>query len=180
MNQPKPAFAEQPMESTLGDVLAAFIVAKDWKFFMDDKPVPVSMMTGNRAFLPVVLWHADKVHLQTTGRRIGVMFRADGEASVGAHSSLEHVRRTSTLTLYCLEALVQAIEQHPAVQASVSITPSDLRSNVLAGARTPPKGSGATVDHLVQAFFDDHERGLVPWAPDSQPKSPTLNWAQRH
>ena len=108
------------------------------------------------------------------------MFRADGEASVGAHSSLEHVRRTSTLTLYCLEALVQAIEQHPAVQASVSITPGDLRSNVLSGARTPPKGSGATVDHLVQAFFDDHERGLVPWAPDSQPKSPTLNWAQRH
>lgn len=174
-------FLEQPFENILGEMLASIIQANDWKFFMDDKPLSVSMMTGNRAMLPAILWNAEKAHSHLTGRSIGVQFKSDGEASVGAQASIGEIngRSRSVFMLFCLETLCQAIENHPSTDENVEVSAEDLQTQRLLGRRIPPRGAGATVDHLIQDFFEDHERGIVPWTPDSQPKSPNLAWTQR-
>lgn len=174
------SFLQQPFENVLGEMLATTIKLMDWHFFLDDKPLPISMMTGNRAMLPAILWNAEKSHQHLTGRSIGVQFRSDGEASVGAQASIGEIngRARSVFPLFCLETLCQAIESFPSDDNNVSITPQDLRDNTLSGRKVPPRGAGASVDHLVQAFFEDHERGMLPWTPDSNPKSPNLAWAQ--
>lgn len=181
LNPTAKTFLEQPFENAVGDMLAAVIQMMDWKFFMDDKPLSVSMMTGNRAMLPAILWNAEKAHTHLTGRSIGVQFRSDGEASVGAQAALGEIsgRSKSVFYLYCLETLCQAIENHPSNDENVDVTLEDLKSHRLSGKRLPPRGAGANVDHLIQDFFEDHERGVLTWTPDSEPKSPNLLWTQR-
>lgn len=174
------SFLDQPFEQILSQMLSTTIVMMDWRFYIDGKVVPVSMMTGNQAMLPAILWSAEKSHKHLMGRSIGIQFRSDGEASVGANACISeiHGRARSIFPLLCLETLVQAIENFPSDDDDVRITPEDLRENTMLGFKLPPRGSGASVDHLIQGFFDDHERGMLPWTPDSNPKAPNLAWAR--
>lgn len=174
------SLASQSIESTVGDFVRSVIILKDWRFFVNDKPLSVSMISSNNAILPAILWSAEKMHQKLLGSSIGINFRSNGDATVGAEAVIGEMtgRSRATLLMFSLNSLVNSLENFPSEDNSIDVSPSDIRENILAGAKVPPQGSGGTVDHLIQAFFEDHERGLLPWTPDSKPKSPNMEWAR--
>ena len=174
-------FLDQPFESILEQMVAETITLMDWHFYLDGKAVTTAMISGNRALLPAILWNAAKTHQTVTGCSIGVQFRSDGAATLGAQASISEKdgRVTRSLfPLYCLDTLCASIENFPSDDYNVNITPQDLQENIRLGRKVPPRGAAATVDHLVHAFFADYESNMLPWTPDSNPKALNLAWAQ--
>lgn len=174
-------FVGQPIELLVGDFVAKTIQMHDWRFFVNDKPLSTSMMAGNRSMLPALLWNAEKTHQMLVGSSLGVQFRSDGEASVGAQAVLGEMatRSRSQVMIFVFDSLISALELHPSLGQDVAASHAEVKDRIAQGRKVPPNGAGANVDHFVQAFFEDDARRLLPWTPDSQPKSPNLAWAHR-
>lgn len=180
MNAVANPFTAQPIENMVSDFVAKLILMHDWRFFADNRPLSVSMMSSNRSILPAVLWEAEKQHRHLLSAPIGIQFRSDGDATVGAQAVIGDMagRSKGTLMIFTMHALVHLLNNYNVNNDDVTVTPEDLRDNILQGSAVPPKGAGASVDHLVNAFLEDHNRNLIPWTPDSQPKAPNLSWKQ--
>lgn len=163
-------------EKLLSSLVATTITMHKWRFEANGNPLTADDVAGNGLLLPAVLWQAEKNHQLLCGKSLGVQFRSDQEASLGARAVLDvspGVSR-SIYPLFCLEVLVQALENFTLEGPDSSVSAPEIRENILLGRKVPPKGAAATLDHLVQGFFQDHELGLVPWTSDSNPRSPNL------
>ena len=171
----------EPFEEYLSDMVATTIQMMDWRFFLDDKPLSLAMMSSNRYMLPAILWNAEKSYQQLLSRSIGVQFKSDPETGIGAQAFIGPIqgRPRSVFAVFCFETLCRAIESSPVINDVVLVSPEEVAEARMEGMAHPPRGAGANVSFLVRDFFEDHARGLVPWTPDSQPKSPDLSWTPK-
>jgi hypothetical protein len=167
----------QPFEAVLSNFIETTIVMMDWRFVIAEQVVPANAVASNHMTLGPILWQAEKTHQLLCGKSTGVQFRPDAQSSVGAVAVIqEHpgISRAS-YPLFCLEVLCHALENHTLEGGLSDVSAVDIRDNILMGRRVPPKGCACSLDHLIQSFFNDHERGLLPWTADSNPKVPNLS-----
>lgn len=173
---PAPTKPAQSFETLLSEFLATTIIAQDWRFFVNDKPMSAEVLSDNKMMLPAFLWQAEKTHQLLCGKPLGVKFRSDPDAAVGAVAVVEQVpgRSRSAFPLFLLEVMTSSLEQFTLDGPDTVVAPADVKENTLMGKRVPPRSTACSIDHLVQAFFQDHDLGLVPWTPDSNPRSPNI------
>ena len=137
----------------VSSVLSTWLASCDWHFYASGRPVAPDQVAGQDAFLPVILWQVEKMMRRVmVNETTGLSYVADPSNVVGARVVLPPAagRPRSPLYLWSMEVLAQAREAHPMLD-------------------------GASVDHLVEDFYADHERGLVPWAAGSEPAGPDLS-----
>lgn len=172
----RPGMLQQPFETLLSNFVSTMILAHNWQFYVNDKPMSAELLSGNRMMLPTILWQAEKTHQMLHGKPLGVQFRADPDAAVGAQAVVGAAlgQSRALYPLFCLEVLCQSLENFTLEGPDTTVTSPEVRENTLLGRRLPPKGTACSIDHLIQGFFQDHDLGLVPWTPDSNPKSPNL------
>lgn len=128
----------------IADIVATSIILNGWSFYYNNEEVDADKVANPRCLLPAILWQAEKLHRQSMlGNSFGVRFRPDEGAFIGAAALLlpEPGRPRGPLPLFCLETLYLVQENFPM-----------------------PGGSGARLDPLVNAFFADHDAGIIPWA----------------
>jgi hypothetical protein len=137
------ALSSLPLDEQVASILTVGILLNEWSFFYNGEEVPPDQVASPRCLLPAILWQAEKLHRKSMlGNSFGVRFQPDREAFIGAVPVLQPDanRPRGPLPLFCLEALHQVQEFFPM-----------------------PNKEGAMLDPLVQAFFTDHDNGLLPW-----------------
>ena len=142
--------AEQSQEQ-LANLLTATIILKNWSFSFRDQPVGADEVAGPRGMLPALLWQVEKMHrVAYGGISTGIQYAPDAaNQTLGAAVVLPQNGPRSPMALFAIEALQRMQD-------------------------TFPGPDGALVDSMVREFFDDHDEGLIPWAPGSDAK-PSLS-----
>lgn len=168
--------SHQPFDKMVSNVLATTIALHDWRFYVNNEPIAGEVLTGNKMMLPVILWQAEQMHRLLMNRSLGVAFRSDPDAAVGATAVINAVpgQARCAYLLFSLEVLSQALENFTINGPDLPVEAIDVRESILKGRRIPPRGTAASLDHLVQGFFQDSQLGNLPWTPDSNPKAPSL------
>lgn len=134
-------------QEQLANVLTAAILLKNWNFSFREEPINANDVAGPRSLLPALLWQVEKMHrVAYGGKSTGILYAPDeNNTTVGAAAVLPHSGPRSPMALFAIEALQRMQDAFP----------------------TP---DGAAVDSMVQEFFDDHDEGLIPWAPGTEAK----------
>lgn len=131
-------------DEQLATILTATILMQGWKFFASEQEIPPDQVAGPRHMLPAILWQVEKMHrIAYGGSSTGVQYAPDPESAIGVTALLPTKSNApkSPLMLFSLEVLTRAVENYP----------------------LPHLAEGASIDHLVQDFLDDHDQGLIPW-----------------
>jgi hypothetical protein len=140
--------AKNSMTDQVSLILSLSIVAKEWKFYLNERELSPRECVASNGILPAIAWHADKLHQSAYGGiSTGVSFEQDPLGAIGVPDAWgtrvnvphEPGRPRSPILLFCLEVLYQAQENYPYYD-------------------------GASIDHLVQSFLVDHERNVIPWS----------------
>lgn len=168
--------SDMQMEDVISRFVSTMIVTNEWRFFTQDGPLTAMDVASNNLMLPAILWQAEKTLKLVTGSSLGVQFRSDDKTGIGARAVLTFEPGTSKASypLCALEVLCSALENYTYEGPDTDVSAPEIRENILMGRKIPPKGSAATLDHLINGFFQDQALGLIPWTPDSQPKQPNL------
>lgn len=171
------AAAPKTFDALLSSFIATFILDNDWRFYVNDSPIPAEVLARNNVLLPAIVWQAEKTHHLLCGKPMGAMFRSDPEASVGAVCVVESIpgNARSSYPIFCVEVLANALENFTMNDVNAPAGSLEVRENILMGKRLPPRGTACSLDHLVQNFILDHELGLVPWTADSKPAAPNFD-----
>lgn len=164
----------KPFEEVLSDFVATSLVVNDWRIFVNDKPMPANLLAGNNMLLPAILWQAEKTHLLLHGKPLGVKFRSDPDAAVGAQAVIENAPggARALYPLFCMEVICRSLEDFTLEGPDTEILASEVRENTLMGRHLPPRGTSCSVDHLITSFFQDHELGMLQWV--GTPSSPNI------
>lgn len=164
------------MLNMISSFIATMIVMNKWRFFSLDSPLSAEEVASNDVLLPVLMWQAEKTYQKVQGKSLGIQFKSDENAAIGARTVINsgHMESRSAFVLLPLEVLVHSIENFTKEGPDSDISAPDIRENILRGGKIPPMGSAATIDHLIQGFYQDQELGLIPWTPDSVPRAPSL------
>lgn len=133
-------------------LLNAQISMQGWQFYLSDedgadRPVNAEEVASDVVFLPAILWQAEKFHKMAHGRGLDVKFESDPDAFLGVRGEVvrSEMMPRAPLPLFCVEVLAKAMEDHPVL-------------------------NGGSLNHLVNTFLADVERGLVPGVPQGAPQ----------
>lgn len=142
------------MTESLSIIIAAHISMNGWSFYTRDAGLSADEVSGAGCLLPVVLWRAKKLHCIALGYDLEVNFAAVPQALMGVRSRVldDALKSRAPTSLFCIEVLVQALEEHPA-------------------------HDGASVEALIEEFLADMKRGLVPGVTGGS-NAPTLAWME--
>lgn len=171
-----PSNRDRPFDAIMGEFLSAVIVLHKWELYVNDKPMEAELLTNSRMMLPTIYWQAEKTHQLLIGKSMGVQFRADETAAVGAVAVVQTPAGSSKAShlLFGLDVVCQALENFTLEVPGSNIDAYEVRENTLRGKKLPPVGTAGSIDHLIQGFFQDHELGMVPWTADSNPRHPNV------
>lgn len=140
-------------QEQLANLLTAAILLKSWSFSYRDQQIEANDVAGPRGFLPALLWQVEKMHrVAYGGKSTGIQYAPDASNhTIGATAVLPQSGPRSPMALFAIEALQRMQDAFPSPD-------------------------GAAVDSMVQEFLDDHDEGLIPWAPgtDAKPILPTV------
>lgn len=169
--------ADKPFDAVMSEFLSTIIVLNKWELYVNEKPMEAEILTNNKMMLPTIYWQAEKTHQLLIGKSMGVQFRSDPTAAVGAVAVAPTPPGTSKAShlLFGLDVICQALENFTLDVPGSDVDAYAVRENVLSGKKLPPVGTAGSIDHLIQGFFQDHELGMVPWTPDSNPRHPTVS-----